>query len=162
MTSSFELNSIEKRLVELSIILPPAAKPAANYVPYVVLGDVIFISGQIPMVDGKIAHRGKVGDTITVEQAQGMARLCAINVIAQAKAALNGDLSRITRIVRLGGFVNAADDFKEHSAVINGASDLMVNIFGRKIGTHARAAVGCSSLPFGVAVEVEATIAYRK
>jgi len=145
---------IETRLAELGITLPDAPAPAANYVPTVRTGNLLFISGQVSKgADGPIT--GKLGGGFSVEDAQAAARVCGLNLIAQAKAACDGDLDRVTRIVKLVGFVNATQDFDQHPAVINGASDLMVEVFGDK-GRHARSAIGSSSLPFGIAVEVEA------
>ena len=147
------MSNFESRLAELGITLPDAPAPAANYVPYVINGSTVFISGQISVgPDGLV--KGKLGDTFTVEEGQAAARLCAINLIAQLKSACNGDLSRVKRVIRLGGFVNCTADFTDQPAVVNGASDLMVDVFG-DIGRHARAAVGSSSLPLGVAVEVD-------
>jgi len=147
------MNTIEAKLASLGISLPDAPAPAANYVPYVQTGNMVFISGQISMgPDGLVT--GKLGDGFSIEDGQNAARICAINLIAQLKSACNGDLSRLVRVVRLGGFVNSTQDFTDHPKVVNGASDLMVEVFG-DAGRHARAAVGCSSLPLGVAVEVE-------
>lgn len=146
---------IDNRLADLGIDLPTAAAPAGNYVPYVITGNQVFISGQVPAAGGKIQHTGKLGADLGVEDGQAAAHLCMINVLAQLKAALNGDLDRVVRCVKVGGFVNAAPDFGDHPAVINGASDLVVAVFG-EAGRHARFAVGCGSLPFGCAVEVEA------
>ncbi len=148
---------IEARLAELDIRLPEAAAPAANYVPWTLSGNLVFVAGQITLLDGELKYRGKVGDEFTVEDGYAAARLCGLNIIAQVKAACGGDLDRVERIVRLGGFVNAGRDFHDHPKVINGASDLMVEVFGDK-GHHARAAVGCSSLPLNVATEVEAIV----
>ncbi len=145
---------IEKRLADLGITLPEAPVPAANYVPTVRTGNLVFISGQVSKNESGLIT-GKLGDGFPVEDAQAAARVCALNLIAQAKAACDGDLDRVTRVVKLLGFVNATPDFDQHPAVINGASDLMVEVFGEK-GRHARSAVGASSLPFGIAVEVEA------
>lgn len=143
----------ENRLAELGITLPDAAAPAANYVPFVQVGDLVYVSGQVSMdADGLV--KGKLGDGYSVEDGQKAAQLCAINLIAQLRNACDGDLDRLVRVVKLNGFVNATQDFGDHPAVINGASDLMVEVFGDK-GRHARAAVGSSSLPFGVAVEIE-------
>ncbi|KZC98342.1 RidA family protein [Oceanibaculum pacificum] len=146
---------IEARLKELGIDLPNAAAPAANYVPYVVSGKLIFVSGQIPVLNGDIKFKGKVGVDLTVEQGQESARLCALNLIAQAKAAAGGDLDRIARVVKLGGFVACQPDFGDQPEVINGASNLMVDVFG-DAGRHARFAVGANVLPRNVATEVEA------
>jgi len=146
---------IETRLKELSITLPDAPTPAANYVPFARSGNLLFIAGQIPMEGGKAQFIGKLGQDLKVEDGQKSARLCALNVIAQVRAALGGDLDKVRRCVRVGGFVNATPDFTDHPQVINGASDVIVQIFG-DAGKHARAAVGTSSLPRGVATEVEA------
>ena len=149
------VGKIEARLAELGIRLPEAAAPAANYVPWTVAGNLVFVAGQITLADGALKHQGKLGADVTLEEGYAAARLCGLNVIAQLKAACGGDLDRVVRIVRLGGFVNASEDFGDHPKVINGASDLMVEVFGDK-GHHARAAVGCASLPLNVATEVEA------
>jgi enamine deaminase RidA (YjgF/YER057c/UK114 family) len=151
------MGRIEQRLLELGITLPVAAAPVANYVPFVITGNLLVISGQICLgPDGKIAaaHTGKVGGAVSPEHGKAAARLCAINLLAQAKAAL-GDLDRITRCVRLGGFINAAPDFGALPAVMNGASDLMVEVLGDR-GRHARSTVGMAVLPMDCAVEVEA------
>jgi len=140
---------IEARLKELGIELPLQPAPAANYVPFVKVGTLVFISGQIT------SRLGKVGRDITIEEGQEAARLCALNIFAHLKVACEGDLNRVVRCVRLGGFVNCMDDFKDQPKVMNGASDLMVAVFGEK-GRHARASVGVNALPLGVAVEVEA------
>lgn len=144
----------EQRLRELGIGLPEAAAPAANYIPASRAGSLLFVSGQLPTEGGKDLYAGKLGVEISVEDGQKAARICAINVLAQVKAAL-GDLDRVVSCVRLGGFVNAAPGFADHPRVINGASDLMVEVFG-EAGRHARAAVGCASLPRNLAVEVDA------
>ena len=148
---------IDARLAELGIRLPEAAAPAANYVPWTLSGNLLFVSGQITLHDGELTYQGKVGEDFTVEEGYRAARLCGLNIIAQAKAACGGDLDRVVRIVRLGGFVNAGAGFHDHPKVINGASDLMVEVFGDR-GRHARAAVGCPSLPLNVATEVEAVV----
>lgn len=143
----------EARLADLGITLPNSPAPAANYVPFVQVGDLVYVSGQISMdADGMI--KGKLGDGMSIEDAYAAARTCGINLIAQLKSACEGDLDRLVRVVKLNGFVNGTQDFGDHPAVINGTSDLMVEVFGEQ-GRHARAAVGTSSLPFGVAVEVE-------
>ncbi len=143
----------ETRLVELGIELPNPSTPAANYVPFVQVGDLVYISGQISM-DASGMVKGKLGDGFSLDDAYAAARLCGINLITQVRAACGGDLDRLVRVVKLNGFVNATPDFTDHPKVINGTSDLMVEVFGDQ-GRHARAAVGTSSLPFGVAVEVE-------
>lgn len=144
---------IDAVLAELGETLPDAPAPAANYVPYVIVGDLVFVSGQVSKgADGLIC--GKLGGDMDVAAGQAAAKICALNLIAQVKAACGGDLDRVTRVVKLGGFVNCTPDFGDHPAVINGASDFMAAVFG-DAGAHARAAVGSSSLPFGVAVEIE-------
>ncbi len=148
---------IEARLAELGVELPEAAAPAANYVPYVASGGHVFVAGQITLLNGELKYRGKVGRDLSVEDGYRAARLCGLNIVAQVKAACGGDLDRVRRVVRLGGFVNAAGDFHDHPKVVNGASDLMVEVFGDR-GRHARAAVGCSALPLNVAVEVDAIV----
>lgn len=149
-------DTIEKRLEENGITLPEATAPAANYVPTVRTGNQLFISGQIPMLNGKLTCVGQVGSAVSTEDAYIAARLCAINLIAQAKLAL-GDLGRVKRVVKLVGFVNSAPGFPDQPKVINGASDLMVAAFGES-GAHARSAVGVAGLPFNVSVEVEAIL----
>lgn len=146
---------IESRLRDLGIELPEAAAPAAAYVPYAVSGKTLYISGQLPMWNGERRYIGKVGQDVSVEDGQACARLCALNILAQARAACDGDLDRIARCLKLGGFVNSGPDFQDHPKVINGASELMLQVFG-DIGKHARFAVGAPGLPFGVAVEIEA------
>jgi enamine deaminase RidA (YjgF/YER057c/UK114 family) len=147
--------SIDARLAELGLVLPQAAPPAGNYVPYVVSDKLVFVAGQITLQDGKPQFLGKLGREFGVEEGQAAARLCAINILSQLRAACGGDLDRVARIVRLGGFVNCTPEFTDQPKVINGASDLIVAVFGDK-GKHARAAVGAPSLPLGVAVEIEA------
>lgn len=152
--------SIDARLQELNIELPPAPAPAANYVPYAMEGNLIFIAGQVPRAaDGSMAFTGKVGRERSVEEGQQSARLCALNCLAQVKAAL-GSLDRVKRIVRVGGFVHCTDDFTQQPQVINGASDVLVEIFGDK-GKHARAAIGNNALPGGVTTEVEMIVAFE-
>ena len=145
---------IEENIARLGITLPDAPPPAANYLPYIVSGNLVFVAGQLPMVDGRLDVLGKVGRDITTEEAAGLARICAINLLAQAKAAAGGDLSRVSRVVKLGGFVACTDSFTEQPEVINGASDLMVEIFG-SAGQHARLAVGTNVLPRNVPVEID-------
>ena len=145
---------IETRLTELGIELPNVAAPVANYVPYVISGNLVFVSGQVPLAGGEMQLPGRIGDDLSAEDGQQAARICALNLLAQVKAALDGDLDRVNRVVRLGGFVNSAADFTGQPMVINAASDLMVEVFGDK-GRHARAAVGCHALPLGAAVEID-------
>ncbi len=147
--------TIESRLAALGITLPDAPAPAANYVPHATSGNLIFIAGQIPMIDGKPGHLGRLGADMDVAQGQEAARIVALNILAQARAACDGDLERISRCVKLGGFVQCTDDFADMPQVINGASDLMVAVLGDR-GRHARFAVGVNALPFGVSVEIDA------
>lgn len=146
---------IEARLKELGIELPQAAAPLAAYVPTTISGKTLYVSGQVTVWNGERRFIGKVGQEFSVEEGRQAARLCALNIIAQAKAACGGDLDRIARCLKLGGFVNSGPDFHDHPAVINGASELMQDVFG-DAGRHARFAVGAPSLPFNVAVEVDA------
>lgn len=146
---------VDARLAELGIEVPEAAAPVANYVGHLRTGNLVFISGQVPLVDGAFKFQGKVGAEFSVEEGQEAARICAINIIAQLKAACGGDLDRVQRIVKLGGFVNSTPEFTDQPKVINGASDLMVAVFG-DAGKHTRAAVSAGALPLGVAVEVDA------
>ncbi len=150
------MSQIDKKLADMNIVLPPSVLPAANYIPYTVTGNLVFISGQLPMKDGKPQDIGKVGTDFTIEQAQGTARLCGINILSHLKAACGGDLGRVKRCVRLGIFVNSAAGFTDQPKVANGVSDMMVAVFG-EAGKHARFAVGVSELPLGVAVEVDGT-----
>jgi enamine deaminase RidA (YjgF/YER057c/UK114 family) len=145
---------IEQRLATRGLELPEAPAPAANYVPYTISGKLVFVAGQLPFRNGQVAVSGRIGAEVSVEQGQGAARICALNLLAQARAACGGDLSRLVRCVKLGGFVSCTPDFTEHPAVINGASDLIVEAMG-EAGQHARFAVGCASLPRDAAVEVE-------
>lgn len=143
----------ETKLNELGITLPEAPAPAANYVPYVVVGEMVYVSGQISVgPDGLI--KGKLGENMSTEDGAAAARVCAINLLAQVKAACGGDLDRLVKVVKLTGFVNSTADYTEQPQVVNGASDLMANALG-DAGKHARAAVSAAALPLGVAVEVE-------
>jgi enamine deaminase RidA (YjgF/YER057c/UK114 family) len=151
--------TIEARIAELGITLPEPAKAVANYVPFVQTGAVVHISGQLSN-DASGGIKGTVGVDVTPEQANAAARLCGINLLAQIKAACDGDLERVVRIVKLGGFVQAGPDFEAIPAVINGCSDLMVEVFG-DAGRHARSAVGVYKLPLGFAVEIDAIVEIR-
>ncbi len=146
-------NLIENKLIELKITLPKPSIPAANYVSFVNINSLVYVSGQISSNE-KGLIKGKIGKTLSVEQGYQAARSCGIAILSQLKKACDGDLDRIIKVIKLSGYVNSSDDFIDHPKVINGASDLMVEVFG-DLGTHSRAAVGCSSLPLGVAVEVE-------
>ena len=152
--------TIQSRLQNLGIVLPAAAAAAANYMPYALHGSQLIIAGQLPIEGGEKKFIGRLGENISIEDGKKAARLCAINTIAQISAALNGDLERVERIMRLGVFVNSSNDFIEQPAVGNGASDLMVDVFG-DAGRHARAAVGVNTLPFGVSVEIDAIVAVK-
>ena len=147
--------TIDTRLAELGIELPEAAAPAANYVPYAVTGNQVFVSGQVTVWNGEFKFVGRLGADYDAEAGYQAARLCGLNIIAQVKAACGGDLDRVVRCVKLGGFVNSTADFTDQPKVVNGTSDLMVEVFGDK-GRHARFAVGVPTLPLGVAVEVDA------
>jgi enamine deaminase RidA (YjgF/YER057c/UK114 family) len=148
-------NQIAVRLTEMGITLPEAAAPAANYVPYVISGNLLYISGQLPIEGGKVAVTGHLGKNVDVAAGQRAAELCAINILAQAKAALGGDLGRIKRVIKLNGFVASAPEFVEQHLVINGASNLIAGVLG-DAGKHARAAVGMAALPLNAAVEIDA------
>lgn len=147
--------SIEARLQELGVVLPEAAAPVASYVPVVVQGGFAHVSGQLPFIDGELVT-GRLGEDISVEAGTAAARACGLMILAQLKAA--GVLEKVERVVKLGGFVSSTAEFTDQPKVINGASDLMLDVFG-EIGKHARAAVGVPALPLGAAVEVDAIIA---
>ncbi len=147
--------NINTHLENLGIILPAPIAPIANYVPFIRTGNQVFISGQLPIKNGEVKFAGKVGDDLSIEEGQNAARICAINVLANLNVACDGDLNRVVRCVKLGIFINATPDFTNHPVVANGASDLMVEVFGEK-GKHSRFAMGAGSLPRGVAVEVDA------
>jgi len=148
------MSVIESKLAELGVTLPDAPAPAANYVPYVIAGDMVYVSGQISAnADGMI--KGKLGADMEAEAGAAAAKTCAVSLLAQLKAACGGDIDRLVRVVKLTGFVNSTADFGDQPKVINGASDFMVAALGNK-GRHARSAVSAASLPFGVAVEIEA------
>jgi enamine deaminase RidA (YjgF/YER057c/UK114 family) len=146
---------IEATLAELAITLPRPMQPIANYVPYVVTGNLVVVSGQVPAVDGKIAVTGKVSGNVSLDQGKEAARLCFINVLVHLKAACLGDLDRVRRVVRLGGFIACPSEFTQQALVMNGASDLAIAVFGEAIGRHARTTIGVPSLPADAAVEVE-------
>lgn len=146
--------SIEARLADLGITLPDAPAPAANYVPWVLSGNLLYVSGQIAADAGGMI-KGKLGADMDVEAGAAAARACGISLLAQLKAGCGGDIDRLVRVVKLVGFVNSTPDFEDQPKVINGCSDFMVEALGDK-GRHARSAVSAASLPFGVAVEIEA------
>ncbi|HEX2257468.1 MAG TPA: RidA family protein [Afifellaceae bacterium] len=152
--------SIEARLARLNVVLPAPAAPAANYVPFMRHEKLLIISGQLPLSGGGVTCRGRLGDGVTLEEGREAARLCAINILAQAKAALDGDLERIGQVLKITGFIASAPHFCEQHLVLNGASDFLAEALGPR-GRHARAAVGTASLPMDAAVEVDAMIAVR-
>ncbi|MEO6194381.1 MAG: RidA family protein [Thermoanaerobaculia bacterium] len=155
-----KFDSVHDRLRKLGIELPEPSKPGANYVPSVRTGNLIFLTGQLSQWNGERRFIGKLGREFGVEEGQQAARLCALNLVAQLRAALEGDLDRVVRCVRIAGYVNSMPDFVAQSQVINGASDLFVEIF-EDAGRHTRMAVGVSALPYDVAVEVEAVFEVR-
>ena len=148
------MGRIETRLAELGILLPVPVAPVANYVPFVITGDLVVISGQIPVRDGKVAYTGKLGDVVSVEIGTQAAQLCFINLLAQLRAACDGDLNRVQQVVRLGGFISCVPEFTQHAMVMNGASDMSVAVFD-DAGRHARSTIGVPCLPLDAAVEVE-------
>jgi enamine deaminase RidA (YjgF/YER057c/UK114 family) len=152
------MGMIETRLAEKGIVLPLAAAPVANYVPWVITGNLLFVSGQLPLAEGKLLYAGKLGEAVGVDEGYKAARQCGLNLVAQIKAAL-ADLDRVRSIVKLGVFVAAAPSFTQHPKVANGASDLVFEVFAGA-GRHARAAVGCPSLPLDAPVEVDAVVEF--
>jgi enamine deaminase RidA (YjgF/YER057c/UK114 family) len=148
--------SVNQRLQDLGIVLPEVAKPAGAYLPAVVSGNLVFTAGQIPLVDGKLVATGKVGKEITQEQAKDIARICALNAVSAVRGAI-GDLDRVKRIVKVVGFVASTPDFTQQPFVLNGASELLQQIFGDD-GIHARSAVGVAVLPLDAPVEVELVV----
>ncbi len=151
---------IEQRLAELGLFIPTAPVPAANYIPWVRTGNLVYIAGQVPMKDGQFRWVGKLGRDWTIEEGQAAAREVALNVLSQLKSALDGDLDRVVKAVKLNGFVNCVDTFTAQPAVMNGASELLIEVFG-DAGRHARSAVGVAQLPFGVAVEIDGVFEVR-
>jgi len=149
-------SDIEARLAAAGLSLPEPTKALANYVPFSISGSTVYISGQLPLIDGKLAAMGLLGDAVTTEAGAAAARVCALNILAQLRAACDGELARARRCLKLGGFVACTAQFTDHPKVINGASDLMVEVMG-DAGRHARFAVGAPSLPLNAAVEVEGT-----
>jgi enamine deaminase RidA (YjgF/YER057c/UK114 family) len=149
------MDKYEEALAKLELTIPEPAIPVANFVPYVIAGKLVYISGQIPIKAGRVCFVGKLGKDFAVAQGQEAARACALQVLALIRHACGGDLDKVARCVRLGGFINSTPEFTDQPQVMNGASDLIVSVFGER-GRHARAAVGVTSLPLGVAVEVDA------
>lgn len=153
------MSAIDARLAELGITLPDAPPPAANYVPFVTIGTMVYVSGQISQDEGGLI-KGRLGDGMSVEEGAAAARRCGISILAQVKRACGGDLNRVVRAVKLTGFVNSSPDFTDQPKVINGCSDLLVAVLG-DAGRHARSAVSAPALPLGVAVEIEAIFEIR-
>jgi len=151
---------IEQRLAERGIVLPPAMRAMANYVPYTITGKHVWIAGQGPFLDGKLHYNGRLGANLTVDDGRACARIVGLNILAQLKAACGGDLDKVVRCVKLNGFVNSTADFGQHPEVINGCSDLMIEVFG-DAGRHARVAVGAPTLPMGTSVEIDAVFEIR-
>ena len=148
------MSKVEEKLNKIGVTIPDAPAPAANYLPFTKTGNLVFVSGQVPFVDGKLQITGTVGVDASVEDAQGQARICAINLLAQLKVACSGDLDKVKQVIKLGAFVASAKDFHSQPIVVNAASDLMVEAFG-DAGRHARFAVGSSALPLGCLVEID-------
>jgi enamine deaminase RidA (YjgF/YER057c/UK114 family) len=151
------MHSFEENIKNLGLNIPELPKALANYVPYKIVGKTMYISGQAPVKNGELIYKGKVGSDITVEDGIEAARLCVINIIAAVKTGLEGDWSKLDSFVKLTGFVNCQDDFTDQPKIINGASDMLVDIFGDQ-GRHARVAVGSNALPLGIAVEIDAIV----
>lgn len=149
------MTDVQTKLAELGFSLPKVAAPAANYVPYVIVGKTLYVSGQIPFLNGEKMNLGRLGAGLGIEEGVKAAQACALNILAQVNEAVGGDWSKVKRCVKLGGFVNCTPDFTDHPQVVNGASNLIAGVLG-DAGKHARFAVGAPSLPFGVAVEVDA------
>lgn len=152
--------TVADRLKSMGVVLPEPAAPVASYVGFVRHGDLVYVSGQLPFVDGKLTRTGLLGENIAIEEGAEQAKLCAINLLAQVRKACEGDLERVERCVRLGGFVASTPTFTDHPKVINGASDFIGAALGEK-GAHARAAVGVAALPLNACVEVEGLFAIR-
>lgn len=149
-------SQIEKKLEEMGLSLPEVTLPAANYVPYTITGKTVIVSGMLPMLDGKPQYIGKLGADVSLEDGQACAKLCGLNILSHLKNAAGGNLDNVSRLLRMGIFVNSTPDYTDQPKVANGVSDLMVGLLG-DAGKHARFAVGVAQLPFGVAVEVDAT-----
>ena len=148
--------NLSQKLSELKVTIPVAAKPVAAYVPAVKVGNLVFVAGQLPLVDGKIPKTGKVSDAVSIEEAKELAKVCALNCLAAINLVSN--IEKITKIVRVGGFVNTAAGFIQVPAVINGASEFLIELFGEEIGKHARTAVGVAELPLDAPVEIDMVV----
>ncbi len=154
------MSTIEARLSDMGIVIPEPAAPVASYIGHVVHNGLVTVSGQLPLADGALTQTGLLGAGVSIEEGAAAAKVCAINILAQIKVACDGDLERIVRCIRLGGFVASTPDFTDHPKVINGASDFMGEVLAER-GAHARAAVGVAALPLNASVEVEATFAIK-
>eukprot|EP00931_Biecheleriopsis_adriatica_P118633 TRINITY_DN93993_c0_g1_i1.p1 TRINITY_DN93993_c0_g1~~TRINITY_DN93993_c0_g1_i1.p1 ORF type:complete len:165 (-),score=35.45 TRINITY_DN93993_c0_g1_i1:28-522(-) len=150
--------NVEKRLAGLGVKVPHAAAPAANYLPWVRSANLLYISGQIPKQEDNSLLQGQLGRNCSLDEGKAAARLCGLHLVGQMKAACDGDLDKVKRILKVEAFVSSTPDFVDHPQVVNGCSDLLVEIFGREVGAHSRFAVGCSSLPLGVSVEIGAVV----
>ena len=158
--SAIKINNsgkIEQRLSELSIKLPEATKPPAKYVPYTISGNTVFVSGQLPLLEGKMQVAGQLGKDVSIEQGQQTAKNCGLNMLAHLRAACNGDLDRVKKVLKLEILVSSAPGFIEQHVVANGVSNFIVDLFGDEVGSHARVAYGVAGLPLGAAVEVAGT-----
>ena len=151
------MHPIDKKINDMGLILPEVASPVANYVPYKIHNDILYISGQGPIKNGKILYQGKIGDNLTINDGIEAAKICCLNILSIIKHACNNDWDHFKEIIKIGGFVNSSDNFSEHPKVINGASNMLVEILGEK-GKHTRFAVGSNSLPLNMSVEIEAMI----
>ena len=151
------MHFFEENIKNLGLNIPDLPKALANYVPFKVVGKTMYISGQAPVQNGEIIHKGKVGSDVTIEDGISAAKLCCINIIAAVKMGVGGDWERLDSFVKLTGFVNCKDDFKDQPKIINGASDMLVEIFGDQ-GRHTRVAVGSNALPLGISVEIDAIV----
>ena len=148
--------NLSQKLSELKVTIPVAAKPVAAYVPAVKVGNLVFVAGQLPLVDGKITKTGKVSNVVSIEEAKELAKICALNCLAAINLVSN--IEKITKIVRVGGFVNTSAGFIQVPAVINGASEFLIELFGEEIGKHARTAVGVAELPLDAPVEIDMVV----
>jgi enamine deaminase RidA (YjgF/YER057c/UK114 family) len=151
---------IEQRLAERGIVLPPPMRAMANYVPYTVTGAHVWVAGQGPFLDGTLHYNGRLGQNVTIDDGRACARIVGLNILAQLKAACGGDLDKVVRCVKLNGFVNATPEFTQHPEVVNGCSELMIEVFG-EAGRHARVAVGAPTLPMGTSVEIDGLFEIR-
>ncbi len=148
-------SGIANKMAQMQLVLPKASTPIASYLPYVIVDDLVFISGQLPLEEGRVKFTGRLGDSLSEEEGIAAAKLAALNILAQLKVATGGSLDKVKRCVKLSGFVNSTADFTAHPKIINGASDLIVELFGEQ-GKHTRSAFGVSALPLNAAVEIEA------